>query len=165
VVEVAGLDRDAWRGFDPIALSARPDYFDLIDERRDRCPVGRSEAHGGFWIVSSEEGVLAVGQDWQTFTSTHGAGFPPVPLAPILPMWHDPPTQRVYRRVVNPMLTTERVSAYEPGMRAVAKGLIEGFVDEAGCDLASSYNRIYPLPCSSPLFSMLAPTRSTPCEI
>jgi cytochrome P450 len=139
-----GLDPDAWQGFDPIALSARPDYFHIIDERRERCPVGRSDEQGGFWVVSSHDDVLAVGQDWQTFTSTHGAGFPHVPLAPTLPIWHDPPIQRVYRRVMNPMLTAERVSVYEPGMRAVAQGLIGSFMDAGQCDLAAAYNRIYP---------------------
>jgi cytochrome P450 len=138
------LSQDAWQGFDPIALAPRPEYFDLIDERRDQCPVGRSEEHDGFWVVSSHADVMAVGQDWQTFTSTHSSGFPPLSISPIMPLSYDPPRQRAYRRVVNPMLTAEYVSRYEPGMRAVATDLIRQFVDAGRCDLAEVYNRIYP---------------------
>jgi cytochrome P450 len=144
LAELTSWSREAWQGFDPIALSPRPDYFDLIDERRDQCPVGRSEEQGGFWVVSSHADVVAVGQDWQTFTSTHNSGFPPLPLLPIMPLSYDPPTQRAYRRVVNPMLTAERLSRYEPGMRGVATDLIRRFVDAGRCDLAAAYNRIYP---------------------
>jgi cytochrome P450 len=138
------VSRDAWQGFDPIALAPRPEYFDLIDERRDQCPVGRSEEHGGFWVVSTHADVVAVGQDWQTFTSTHNSGFPFLPILPIMPITYDPPQQRAYRRVVNPMLTAERVSRYEPGMRAAATDLIRRFVDAGRCDLAEAYNRVYP---------------------
>src|SRR5262245_4396365 len=144
VAESRSMDLDAWQGFDPIALSARSDYFDLIDERRDRCPVGRSGEHGGFWVASAHDEILAVGQDWHTFTSTHGSGFPTTPIEPIMPISYDPPLQRAFRAIVNPMLTAERVKSYEPGMRAVARDLIARFVESAQCDLAQSYNRVYP---------------------
>src|SRR4051794_27608163 len=42
------------------------------------------------------------------------------------------------------MLTEERVSRYEAGMRAVARDLISRFVDSGSCDLAQVYNRVYP---------------------
>jgi cytochrome P450 len=36
---------------------------------RSRCPVARSDAYGGFWVVTRYEDVLRIAQDWRTFSS------------------------------------------------------------------------------------------------
>ena len=43
---------------------------------RERCPVARSEAWGGMWVVASYEHVAEVANDDDRFSSAQGVSFP-----------------------------------------------------------------------------------------
>ena len=81
----------------------------IANRTSNNVTILKGDGSGGFVVVGSHAEVLALGQDWNTFTSTHGVSFPPVVLPPIMPISYDPPAQRAYRRIVNPELTADRV--------------------------------------------------------
>jgi cytochrome P450 len=65
---------DEWwqHHFDPNSAELAPRLYETLAPMRERCPVARSNRYEGFWVVTRYEDVLAVAQDWQTFSSAHG---------------------------------------------------------------------------------------------
>src|SRR5258708_31316095 len=87
---------------------------------RGHCPVARSDAHGGFWVVSGYEEALSAAQNWASFSSAHGLSILPSPtVVRNLPVEVDPPIQRVYKRLVNPSLTPPSVGRRGPPTSAL----------------------------------------------
>ena len=65
--------------FDHLSPELALDLHATLATMRERCPVARSDQHGGFWIVTRYDDVLRVAQDWQTFSSAHGVSVPARP--------------------------------------------------------------------------------------
>ena len=110
------------------------------------CPMTQSDTFGGFWVVSSYEGVVKGYQDWRTFSSRVERSIPPIrPDQPVRrPIDIDPPIQRRYRQLLNPYLTPDRLAPYEPWIRNLATSLIDAFAADGRCDLTEQFTR--PLP-------------------
>jgi cytochrome P450 len=112
---------------------------------RARCPVAHSDRYGGFWVVTAYDQVLAVAQDWETFSSAFGLTVPVSPIAVRnLPVEIDPPLQRVFKRLINPFFTPAAVAPWEARTRALVTRLLDGFVDEGRCDFMAEFARPYP---------------------
>lgn len=108
---------------------------------RQHCPVARTEKNGGFWIVTRYDDVKAVLEDWETFSSVQPLIAPlPIDLAPIS---EDPPFQSSLRRILNPLFSRTAVTRFEPRMRALARGLIAGWVERGSVELISGYSAPY----------------------
>ncbi|MEU5012636.1 cytochrome P450 [Streptomyces sp. NPDC021749] len=111
-----------------------------MDDLRNRGPVLHSSAHGGFWIITRHEEVLAANRDWETFSSAQGVSLPHNPDAPLLaPIEVDPPEHRDWRRLLNPLMSPAAVAPHEPAMRHIASGLMDEFVTTGHCDLAVDF--------------------------
>lgn len=85
------------------------------DAVREASSLARSEAHG--WSVLRHADAQTVLTDPVTFSSrvsTHVA----------VPNGMDPPEHTAYRAVVDRCFTPERVRAFEPGLRALARQLL-----------------------------------------
>lgn len=114
---------------DPVAV-----YSDL----RERCPVFRSRAYDGFWVVTRYREVCAAASDWRRFSSAAGVGIPPAgAMRPLIPIEVDPPDHTRYRAVVNPSFSPPRVALLEGGMRAVAGELLDALAARGGGDLVA----------------------------
>jgi cytochrome P450 len=112
---------------------------------RELCPVAHSDQHGGYWVVTEYEDVLAVLQDWQTFSSAHGLNIPQTPgVVRNLPVEADPPEQRIYKRIINPYFTPASVSVWEQGMRELVRRLADGFLAKGECDFMNDFARPFP---------------------
>jgi len=112
---------------------------------RGHCPVARSDAHGGFWVVSGYEEALSAAQDWASFSSAHGLSILPSPtVVRNLPVEVDPPIQRVYKRLVNPYFTPASVGRWEQPTRELVTRLIDAFIDDGACEFMDAFSR--PLP-------------------
>ena len=59
---------------------ALDNIFDTYKELRNRCPVGRSEEHGGFWFLMKSEDIFAAEQSPDTFSVTPSMLLPPIVL-------------------------------------------------------------------------------------
>src|ERR1700678_1782799 len=80
-------------------------HFDRLDPREldlhqtavrelaSRCPMTRSDVRGGYWVVSDYQDIMAVYQNWQSFSSVPGKST--LPRSPAIqampPIDVDPP--------------------------------------------------------------------------
>lgn len=129
-----GLARD----YDHFAPEFVDDPFGLWASLRAEEPVARSECHGGFHVVTRYADIDAAARDPETFTSTDGAGIPPLPMIGMIPIDIDPPAQRAYRKVMDPALTIGPVMEREAEIRQIAVDLIEPLVGQAQFDAAQA---------------------------
>lgn len=114
-------------------------YHETLDQMRSHCPVAHSDRHGGFWVITRYEDVLAVLQDWRTFSNAEKVAVP-APPSPQLPMSEmDPPIHGVFKRLVNHYLTPAAVAPYESETRRLASALIDGFVDAGRCEFMQDF--------------------------
>jgi cytochrome P450 len=102
-----------------------PDYAQnsqsINAELRAKCPVAHSDQHGGFWVVSRYEDVVAIAKDDETFQSSwkidgkspYGVNIPPSPN-PHYPIEMDPPEYTPYRKLLNPLFSPATSKTWEP---------------------------------------------------
>src|ERR1700752_605294 len=64
--------RDMFNDFDIDDPAFNDHFYDILDAQVDHCPVVRSNVGKGYWMVSRQEHIRAIGQDWQTFSSAKG---------------------------------------------------------------------------------------------
>jgi cytochrome P450 len=142
----AGVREDFWsEHFDYLSPYLSGHLHPALARMRSQCPVTQSDQHGGYWVVTSYEGVLRVAQDWEAFSSQLGVGIPEKGNTPLaIPEHIDPPLHRVYKRLINAFFTPAVVSRYEQPTRALVTRLIDDFIEAGSCDFMSAFAR--PLP-------------------
>jgi cytochrome P450 len=120
---------------------ADPSYrFDLLEYARAESPIWRSDAHGGYWVVSSYTLVAQVLQDVATFRSGEGVTVPHNPQQPLMPpIDSDPPAHRAWRRLLNPYLSPSALVPRRPEMQQIARDLVGTFVDRDRFDIMADY--------------------------
>jgi cytochrome P450 len=125
----------------------RPPGGKLLESLRaiQQCPVSRSEAHGGLWLVTRYDDLTGALRDWETFTSTGNAAIPlQTPGVEILPSWVDPPQQhRELRSVLDRQLGPKQMPHAEEIARRVAAKLIDDVVSPGACEFVKEYTSIY----------------------
>jgi len=105
----AGVD------WDPRSTEVLADQIASYDAMRARCPV----AHGaqGNWTVFGHADTLRVLDDPETFSNVVSAHV-------AIPNGMDPPEHTAFRAVVDRYFTPERVAAFEPACRTIARTVI-----------------------------------------
>ena len=91
---------------------------------RQRCPVVRTEAHGGYWAVLGHQETREVFDDAATYSSAEGVTFPPVVVVagtPRYPIEADLPEHTSYRRVLESYFTPEAVAGHEDVLRVLIR--------------------------------------------
>ena len=132
--------------FDPeIARNPQPSYKMM----RDLAPVVELEEGGPFSgvVVAKHEDVVHVLRTPEVYSS----GFDAVHIGqvrPLIPLQIDPPEHARYRRLLDPLFAPRRIAPLEDGIRALARGLIDRFVDDGECD----FNRAFAEPFPSTVF-------------
>ncbi len=126
-------------------MGERNHFLTALDELRANDRVIRSELHEGFWIASRYEDVLAIVQDWESFSSEHGITVPArdTPL-PAIPEQVDPPIHREFKRLINRYFTPARVLEHEDATRKIVNRLIDGFIDAGECDFMAQFAQQLP---------------------
>ena len=71
----------------------------VLSQLRDQCPVVRSEELGGYWFISSFDGVRQVLADTTTFSSRALTLPPEAAPEMLIPETIDPPEHAKYRRL------------------------------------------------------------------
>ena len=61
------------------------------------------------------------------------------PVMPSPPITSDPPEHRLKRQLLLPMVSRDRLRAYEPMIREIADRLIDGFVDDGHCEFKAQF--------------------------
>jgi cytochrome P450 len=144
------------RGFHLYNDELQDDPYPVIDRLREQCPVARSEAMGGFWVVTRYQDCRFVLQDPELFSSVQNI----VPhtqmtaLGPDIPTQIDPPDHGKYRQILNPLLSPRVVAALEPRMRALATELIDSIVAAGRSDFLADFAVPYPSLIFVPLMGL-----------
>lgn len=99
--------RSDWDPRDPSVLS---DQQRVYDEMRSGCPVAYSDFLG--WSVFTHREVVSAVRDTGTFSSATKRR--------AIPNGMDPPEHTVYRLLLEPFFTSERMAAFEPRSRRPA---------------------------------------------
>jgi cytochrome P450 len=102
--------------WDPKSDEALRDQRAAYDNMRRCCPVAHSEFMG--WSLFQHEDVMRVLLDHETFGNA-------VSQHLSVPNGMDPPEHTEYRRIIEPYFSTERMNAFEPVCRRVAKRLVQ----------------------------------------
>jgi cytochrome P450 len=132
--------------FDAKAFNANFDHHnpafglhreEIFDDLRARCPVGRTQAWGGYHILTRYEDVAAAAKDDATFTSEPGITIPGLPADQLnrLPIGIDPPRCLFYRNILAKFFSVRWLSTLEPWVRALVDGLIDDFIETGRADL------------------------------
>jgi cytochrome P450 len=111
---------------------------------REAHPVGWSEAHGGYWVLSSYDAVFEAARNDDVFSSARndygGEGLtvviPKTPMHLHIPIEFDPPEFRKYRKVVNPIAAPAAVDRMAPMIKKYATWFIDQVIEAGECDLA-----------------------------
>jgi cytochrome P450 len=121
------------------------DPYPVYAQLRERCPVARSTAWDGFWVVTDHEHVVAVAQDDDRFCSGQGVALPAIGQArPLLPIESDPPRYTQYRKMLNPRFTRGGIAEFEADIREIVVETIGSFSGRGEADLIKDFAQIVP---------------------
>jgi cytochrome P450 len=112
---------------------------EALAEARLRFPVLRSEADGGYYLVTRYDDVRSVCERPDDFTNANpavrGLGFD----ARLIPLDADPPLHRDYRLLLNKYFTQSYLRRHEPSIREIAEGLVDDIVTKDRFDFVYDY--------------------------
>lgn len=132
--------------YDPYQRRPFEDQTGLLAEARATCPVAHSDEAGGFWLVTRYEDVQAMFGDPGEYSSRLGISIPRNPAAsvPRPPIDLDPPLQRDFRRLLNPLLSPAALAPHRPAIHQIIRELVEPFADDGEAELVEQLTS--PLP-------------------
>jgi cytochrome P450 len=114
------------------------------DNLRGQCPIGRSDAYGGMWVVTGYAEAHEIFHDPETFSSTPLI-IPPFPQAmKMIPVESDPPDHFKYRTLVATPFSPRHAERMVEPLRAIVNKLIDGFVESGECDVYETLAIPYP---------------------
>jgi cytochrome P450 len=105
--------------------------------RESECPIIKTDADNGYFIVTTYDDLRDVANDPQTFSSVEPAlrGVP-VKLPPIS---EDPPIHAEFRKLLNPYFSRTYLLRYEDSMRSTARELLEPFLASGRMDFMTDF--------------------------
>ncbi|MGE0384954.1 MAG: cytochrome P450 [Gammaproteobacteria bacterium] len=118
----------------------------INDRLRSECPVGWSESHGGFWVVTRHRDVAEIARDDATFSSAFANGgvlIPPSPSA-ALPIMMDPPEFYTIRRLLNPWFSPARMVRWEARILEWTTQALDAHVESGAIDFVMDLGNLVP---------------------
>jgi cytochrome P450 len=139
------VDDDFERNFDVHDPAMADDPYTTYARLRQQCPVGRSEKHGGFWIVSAYDDIFELCRQPDVFSS-NPAGIPANmgQARPMIPLESDPPDHTKYRQILAPVFSPAGAAALKPDIRRAVNQLIDGFIERGSADLIADFSAQLP---------------------
>jgi cytochrome P450 len=121
--------------------------FPIWDELRAKCPVVHTQRFLGCYLPTTYEAVKQISYDTEHFSSRRVVvrNVRPEPPAPSPPITSDPPRHKPAKQLLLPPFTPDAMKKLEPKVRAICNELIDGFINEKGCDVAAHYTKHIPV--------------------
>jgi cytochrome P450 len=122
--------------YDPAHIQVMHEVF---AHARRECPVFRTSAEPGYWVVSRFADAKAILLDTTTFSNRdgvtiHGVGEPrPLPAA------SDPPLHKQYRNLLRPLFTQQHIRRFEPHVRELARQFMEPWLHTGKVEFVHDY--------------------------
>jgi hypothetical protein len=120
-----------WNPRDPSVLA---DQRQAYDEMRARCPVAHSDFLG--WSLFAHRDVVEAVRDTATFSSATKRR--------AIPNGMDPPEHTVYRQLLDPYFTPERMAAFEPRSRQIAAAILDPLLARGEAEFISEFAGPFP---------------------
>jgi cytochrome P450 len=120
--------------FDP---SHSERLWEVLSYARSACPVLKTDADEGYYIVTRYDELRTVLEDAETYSSVQ-AGLRGVPI-PMPPLTEDPPRHIEYRRALNKYLSRSFLSRYADDIRDAARTLLDELVPRGRFDFMTDY--------------------------
>jgi len=124
--------------WDPRADFVLRDQEAAYDHMRKRCPVAYSEFAG--WSLFKHEDVVRVLMDHETFSNVASAHRS-------VPNGMDPPEHTAYRRAIEPHFAAERMAAFAPTCRSIARALVDQIPPNRAFDFVESFALPFAVEC------------------
>jgi cytochrome P450/ferredoxin-NADP reductase len=132
--------------FDHHSPECRDDIVGYYAAFREKCPVGRSDAHeNGYVYLTRYADVFHVARNDALFSSTRAAGNLEgtaivIPSGPFggnmqLPLEQDPPDNVEYRRLLDLILSPAAVDELRPMIARHASRIVDEFIESGSADL------------------------------
>ncbi len=103
-------------------------------------PIAYSEAHGGFWIASRYQDIVAIMRDTKTFICSKRITLPPQSSpVPVIPLESDEPDHSWYRSVLLPFVTQKAVLQYEPQIRRMVVEALQPIIERGSGDAVTDF--------------------------
>jgi cytochrome P450 len=121
--------------------------FPIWDELRSECPVVHTERFLGCYLPTTYEAVKQISYDTEHFSSRRiiVRTIRPEPPAASPPITSDPPQHKPAKQLLLPPFTPDAMKKLEPKVRLICNELIDGFINEKGCDVAAHYTKHIPV--------------------
>jgi cytochrome P450 len=142
---------------DPGSMEFIGHRFERFEELRRTCPVAFDGAHGGFWLVTDYDNVVAVANDNETFAhkyevdapdgvTYHGiCGIPRVPNNPRLGVAEiDGPDHHDLRRALNAVFAPPAVERLRPTMERITTWFLDQHIQSGAVDLVLDFTSPVP---------------------
>ena len=114
--------------------AALDEVYATYDKLRAGCPVGHTEAHGGYYVIGSHADALAGARDWKTFSSADGTRLPKAPFR-IAAIEFDPPEHTYWRDLYREVMNLSTYRSFEQRIADHVKNLVAGFSSAGRADL------------------------------
>jgi cytochrome P450 len=120
--------------------------FPIWDELRSQCPVVHTERFLGCYLPTTYEAVKQISYDTEHFSSRRVVVRNVRPqVQPSPPITSDPPEHKPAKQLLLPPFTPDAMKKLEPKVRSICNELIDGFINEKGCDIAAHYTKHIPV--------------------
>jgi cytochrome P450 len=146
----ADLEHFDHRG--PMCLADDPRPF--LRTLRERCPVGHTDAHGGYHFLTTYADVCAAERRPEVYSSASGVAVPPHGMAMMPPIEYDPPMQAAFRSPLISRFSPKGVARFEPAIRRTVHALIDEFIERGEADLAAELALPLPAIVVSPVLGV-----------
>jgi cytochrome P450 len=120
--------------------------YPIWDQLRAVSAVVHTERFLGCYMPTTFAAVKQVTYDTEHFSSRRVVVRDVRPATiPAPPITSDPPEHKPAKQLLLPSFTPDAVKKLEPRVRAICNELIDGFIDDSGCDAAARYSRHIPV--------------------
>ncbi|MGA2053872.1 MAG: cytochrome P450 [Bradyrhizobium sp.] len=120
--------------------------YPIWDQLRATSPVVHTERFLGCYMPTTFEAVKQITYDTEHFSSRRVVVRDVRPdTIPAPPITSDPPEHKPAKQLLLPSFTPDAVKKLEPRVRAICNELIDGFIDDGGCDAAARYSKHIPV--------------------
>ncbi|MCW2870626.1 cytochrome P450, partial [Actinacidiphila oryziradicis] len=140
--------------FDHHSADCTADPIAYYESYRERCPVGRTPAHGGYVYTTRYADVARIARDDSTFSSSRAAAggdgtaivIPRGPGLEQFPIELDPPEATGYRELINPLLSPAAVDRLRPMIARHTARIVDDFIEQGSADFVRDLTN--PLPAA-----------------
>ena len=136
-----------WSDYDHLKMAAMDDPVAYLAGLRSQCPVGHSNQHGGFYILTKYADCVAAARDPRLSSSPDKGPGPGFPYGDVhnsqlqMPMISDDGARhRDFRMQAQRIFSPKFARDQEGIIRAICDELIDSFIETGAADLADQYS-------------------------